>query len=148
MSSPAKHVLIVLLWLAGCREGTPAAKDGAAGPPASNDCKTLGTYTNCGTCSQPLEDYCVGATSCELDRSRICTRIWFGADWTRGCGYLRVEYYGDVGDKVTEIWDEASGVMVYHWFNGKLSSGCLPAITVGTLPSCTDWTSACTADAG
>jgi hypothetical protein len=57
-------------------------------------------------------------------------------------------YYGDVGDQATDIWDESSGKLVYHWFNGMLSSGCLPAKTVGTAPTCDAWTNACGSDAG
>ncbi len=153
MSARTLVSLAATLFLAAC--GSSAASSDRAGgngdtalQPVSNDCTTLRTYPNCGTCSQTVEEHCSVATDCLLDGSRICARIWFGAEWSRGCGYLRVVYYGDVGDRATDIWDESSGKLVYHWFNGMLSSGCLPAITVGTAPVCDAWTNACGSDAG
>jgi hypothetical protein len=127
--------------------GGGSISDGGETPP-SNDCTTQGTYPNCGTCTQTLQEYCATSASCVLEQSKICTRIWFGADWSRGCGYVRVAYFGDVGDQATDIWDEASGNLIYHWFNGRLSSGCLPAKTVGAAPACDAWTNPCGTDAG
>jgi hypothetical protein len=145
--------LAAVLFLAACGSSSASSdRNGAKGDsgpqPPANDCTTLRTYPNCGTCSQTLEEHCAASADCLLDQSRICTRIWFGAEWSRGCGYVRVMYYGDVGDQVTDIWDESSGKLVYHWFNGMLSSGCLPAMTVGTAPVCDAWTNACGSDAG
>jgi len=94
------------------------------------------------------EEYCITPTTCQLDATRICSTIWFGSNWKRGCGYVRVNYWGDVGDQVTDVWQEDSGQLVYHWFNGMLSMGCLPEMTVGTLPTCATWTDACGAGGG
>ncbi len=122
---------------------TTGVGGGTAGATSLLDCSTMRTYPDCGTCTKTLEAYCVEPISCQLDRATLCTRIWFGSNWDRGCGYVRVKYWGDVGDHVTRIWEEASGKLVYHWFNGMLSMGCLPAMTVGTEPACDQWLDAC-----
>ena len=98
----------------------------------------------CDSEPQPLAEYCSGFVMCELDRDRVCDRMWFGSEWQQGCGYVSITYWGDVGDRGTDIWDSESGALVYHWFNGKRSAGpddC-PTI-VGTEPSCDNWSPAC-----
>lgn len=117
------------------------------------DCRTLRTitntvrYPNCGTCNVTLDAYCSSLTPCQLNPSLVCTMKWFGSTWERGCGYVREQYEGDVGDRAMDVWDETSGKLVYHGFNGMTSSGCFPETRAGTEPACSSWTNACT-DAG
>ncbi len=73
----------------------------------------------------------------------MCERIWFESIWQRGCGYIRVSYWGDVGDEAADIWNETTGELVYHWFNGMMSSGCAPESHAGEEPECDDWVDAC-----
>lgn len=129
------------------------AGSGNTGTAEVQDCTTMRTitsttrYPNCGTCNITLDAYCSALLSCQLNRSSICTIKWFGSTWERGCGYLREQYQGDVSDRGMDVWDETSGKLVYHWFNGMTSSGCFPETRAGTEPTCSNWTSACT-DAG
>lgn len=118
---------------------------GAAGVEVVTDCTAMRTYPNCGICQTTLEEYCNGANSCQFDSASLCTRIWWGTRWQRGCGYVRVDYWGDVHDYGANIWDEASGRLVYHWYNGMLSMGCMPETRVGTEPTCDQWTDPCPA---
>ena len=127
----------------GGAAGAAASEGGAAGVAAITDCTALQTYPDCGTCEMSLEAYCSGQSSCELDTASVCTQIWWGSDWKVGCGYVRVDYWGDVGDRGTEIWDQGTGQLIYHRFNGMLSMGCLPDTHVGTEPACDEWTDAC-----
>ncbi len=123
---------------------------GTGGAVPTTDCGTHGSPPNCGTCTMTLQEYCGPTSSCQLKPASICTQFAFGSTWKRGCGYVRQDSQGDVGDLFTSIWDEASGQLVYYWFNGKMStsSDCVPEKHVGTEPTCDAWTDACGATAG
>jgi hypothetical protein len=139
-------ILLLVALISGC-EATANDRQpgtgGSGGAPPITDCTVLRTYPDCGSCQMALEEYCTASAPCELDRASICTRIWWGSTWSRGCGHVRVEYWGDVSDRGMNIWDEASGRLVYHWFNGMLSAGCLPDTRVGVEPACEEWVDAC-----
>ena len=129
----------------------PTSTSGGTGGTSSggtqmiSDCSgAMKTCPNPATCAMTVDEYCNALNnSCQLDETQVCTIIWWGSTWERGCGYLRVKYWGDVNDHVTKIWDESSGKLVYYWFNGILSSGCQPDTHAGTEPTCDKWTSAC-----
>lgn len=128
---------------------TVGATGGTTGGATTNqDCTTLRSFPNCGSpCSVTIEQHCVGSSGsrgCALDASKICTRFAFGSKWQRGCGYLRVEDAGDVGDRWINIWNETTGQLVYYWFSGKYSSGCVPEMSAGAEPTCSSWADACT----
>jgi len=126
--------------------GGTSAVGGSSGGTANQDCTTLRSYPNCGSpCSMTIERHCVAASPrpCALDLAKICTRYAFDTKWQRGCGYVRVEDYGDVGDHWINVWDESTGHLVYYWSSGKLESGCLPETSAGVEPMCNDWVDAC-----
>lgn len=126
---------------AGGQGGTSGANAGAGGV---NSCGAgLGTWPDCGTCVESIEDYCASGASCQLPPTIVCQPYAFGSTWERGCGYLRRIWVGDVNDTGTDVWDEATLNLVYHYYNGGLSSGCLPETTAGTKPTCADWADAC-----
>ena len=116
---------------------------GTGGAAPITDCYALRSYPNCGTCTMTLQDYCGTTNPCQLNPASICTQFAFGSTWKRGCGCVRQDSQGDVGDRFTSIWDEASGQLVYYWFNGMMSSGCVPERHAGTEPTCDVWTDAC-----
>jgi len=116
---------------------------GTGGAVPTTDCNSWRSPPNCGTCTITLQDYCGTTNSCQLNSASICTQFAFGSTWKRGCGYVRQDSQGDVGDRFTSIWDEASGQLVYYWFNGMMSSGCVPEKHAGTEPTCDVWTEAC-----
>jgi hypothetical protein len=129
----------------GGTSGNPGTS-ATGGAPANQDCTTWRSYPNCGApCSLTVEQYCAAPSvrPCSLDAATICTRYAFGSTWERGCGYVRVEDWGDVGDRWINVWNETSGELVYHWFSGMYSSGCVPEQSVGTQPVCDAWVNAC-----
>jgi len=102
----------------------------------------------CGVCNMTLEESCGDAGCAQLDPNTICQYYAFGTEWQRGCGYIKRWWRGDVGDQGETVWNESTLELVYTWSNGRLSSGCRPAITVGTKPECATWTNACTGTGG
>ncbi|HET9957623.1 MAG TPA: hypothetical protein VFQ61_24165, partial [Polyangiaceae bacterium] len=130
---------------AGSARGAGAGQGGDS----EVDCTTSRPFGQCtGSCNKTVAEYCEKYTSCDLTPEERCQRIWFGATWQRGCGYISAEYRGDVGDSGMDIWEESTGKLVYHWFNGNLSVGCVPQTIVGEKPSCAEWAPACPIDEG
>ena len=60
----------------------------------------------------------------------------------------RVRHLQERERALAKLVEESTGALVYHWSNGKLSSGCLPAMTVGAEPTCAQWTDPCTGAGG
>jgi hypothetical protein len=121
---------------------------GTGGAVPTTDCNAHGSPPDCGTCTMTLQEYCGPTSPCQLKAASICTQFAFGSTWKRGCGYVQQDSWGDVGDRFTSIWDEASGQLVYYWSNGMESLGCVPEKHVGTQPTCDTWTDACGAMGG
>lgn len=80
---------------------------------------------------------------CFLAPEEECASVAFGSTWQSGCGYLRLEWEGDVSNHGVSIWNENSRGLVYRWDNGSMSAGCMPDTTVGTEPECDEWVDAC-----
>jgi hypothetical protein len=95
---------------------------------------------DCRLCVQSLDDYCAhGARACvPLEQWTCRGNVGIVNEVIqRGCGYVHVSYYGDVGDEWGQIFDETTGKVVYVWNNGRLSSGCTDAVQAGTMtPPC------------
>lgn len=134
--------------IGGGTGGIGGGTGGTGGAAPTTDCNAHGTYPNCGTCTMTLQEYCGTTNPCQLVAASVCTQFAFGSNWKRGCGYIRVDYWGDVSDQFTDIWDEVSGQLVYHWFNGMMSSGCVPDTHAGTVPACDQWIDACGSTGG
>jgi len=98
---------------------------------------------DCGTCELSVDEFCSTA-NCSIHEDLTCLEDGvFNRSFQRGCGYLRREQYGDVQDEWLTIWEERSGELVYHYFSGGSSVGCLPETIVGEEPECDSYEDAC-----
>jgi hypothetical protein len=133
------------------------AQGGSTGGDAGNPPDACDEYdptnSECGACTQTLDEFCDMPDECDLMATPMCQEGVYTQSVEQGCGLLKVTWFGDVGDAGTTIWridqnfggapSSLTGNLVYLWNNGKRSAGCLPEMTVGTEPLCNDWASTC-----
>jgi hypothetical protein len=97
---------------------------------------------DCGTCQLSVDQYC-SESACSMPEDLDCTTSFATRTYRRGCGYLRLDGIGDVGDLWAGVWVEGTGKLVYSYHNGRASAGCSPETTVGEEPECDSYVDAC-----
>lgn len=115
---------------------------GSAGGPAQ-DASVESPTSDCINSTMTVEEYCSASNNCDFDFQNICFTHAFDASWQRGCGYVRLSWVGDVGDRGTTIWEEATGKLVYDHFTQWYSPDCTTERTVGNEPECSTWSDFC-----
>lgn len=124
--------------------GDAASPNGSQGGAAST-CWTLQPWSadGCGTCQMTLAQYCANA-DCTPATLPTCDKLPGAYSIDEGCGLLKLRMSGHGGEIYTEsIYDQATRALEYYYDNGGRSAGCMPELTVGTKPTCENWTTLC-----
>jgi hypothetical protein len=139
--------------------GGRSGNGGDAGTAGASVGPTLDTSVDAGVCGQYTYDltaYCESPTAdgpwshpaCVLatvpDCAMLSALYWQPSGKSVGCGFLRINLAESEGDAVTEIYDSATGKLVYYEDWGYRAAGCgSRGARIGIAPSCDAWTNLC-----
>jgi hypothetical protein len=116
--------------------GSGGSTGGAGGEACPSEVNAGGT---CGRCEIPVADYCA-EHECEFSQeSASCFGRPFRTVASTACDYYRLaqmDGFAVPEPLSVDIWNIASGELVYHFSRSKDAEGCEPDVIVGQEPDC------------